>query len=214
MSTAIVTELIEYSLQKRRFLQKRRRDADDDYDAAPSHRASRRAVSWTSDEQCETVSGGAGSADISKPARSKLIGISSKDGGGGGGGGGSGGEDGEEGGTPHFEPPGFLDLLANGREGPVRLGFEGGSPVAIKVRGGRHRGSPPEAHPHVNQVVKRLSKGAVHVEIRSLCEGEVSHSPMLPHTPYPMLPHTPYPMPHTPYPMPHTPCPITIPHTP
>ena len=71
------------------------------------------------------------------------------------------------------EAPGILSLLANGRRGPVRLGFAaGGVPVAIKVSDHKFvRGSPPAGHPYLNRVIKRVLTGGQCVEVRELCEG-------------------------------------------
>ena len=71
------------------------------------------------------------------------------------------------------EAPGILSLLANGRRGPVRLGFAaGGVAVAIKVADHQlMRGPPPADHPYLNRVIKRLFTGGQYVEVRELCEG-------------------------------------------
>jgi serine/threonine protein kinase len=79
--------------------------------------------------------------------------------------------------SPHLamtadDNPGILSLLAYGRRGPVSLGFNHGTPCAIKVYPRRFvRGPPPPAHPHVNRVHRRLRKGEQCVEVRQLCDG-------------------------------------------
>ena len=82
-------------------------------------------------------------------------------------------------------PPAIVDMLSNGRRGPVHLGFDQrlghlGEAVAMKVynlesfevgTSPAGYGLPPAEHPHVNRVLSRLTTGEQCVELRELCDG-------------------------------------------
>jgi CheY-like chemotaxis protein len=139
----VVHELLLYALQKRRYLNKRRRQASPsptdggamEEGQKPAKRGGNTALRSPSEE---------------REAIAATEAVQEQD----------------------VSAPGILSLLANGRRGPVRLGFTGGLPCAIKVILMRHvRGEPPPPHPHVNSVIKRLVTGEQCVEMRELCDG-------------------------------------------
>jgi len=69
--------------------------------------------------------------------------------------------------------PGILNLLSQGRRGPVHLGVGADEmPIAMKVRSAALKLFPsPPPHPNVNRVLRRLAKGQQCIEARELCEG-------------------------------------------
>lgn len=155
ISRTTLEELVDYTLQKQNYLQKRRRAEGEAHDLEGGTEPKRTCASdligasdsfgsyGTSDGMKESgeTCGEWNDADL---ATSDL----------------------------ELNAPGFLSILSEGRRGPVRLGFAASKPVAIKVMDRRFvRGPPPPEHPHVNTVMKRLLKGEQCVEIRTLCDG-------------------------------------------
>ena len=146
VSLPTMQELFCYTLQKRRYLQKRKREADDPVAAGTSGKAGRAGL---------TPSPRAASPEAPEGAKGEM-----RDTGGS--------PSGEE---PYVEAPGFMSLLSTGRRGAVRLGFADGVPVAIKTMDATlARGPPPPPHPYVNRVLRTLTVGGQLVEIRELCD--------------------------------------------
>ena len=133
LSVDAVHKVVEYTLRKRGFLQKRGRSMS----RSPAH--SRRASSDSSS---------------TSPARDakRTKGKRAED-------------------SPDL--PGFVTFIANGRRGPIHLGFlVDAPPCAVKVMDARLvRGAAPPSHPNVNPIHRRLFRGDRCIEIRELCDG-------------------------------------------
>ena len=148
ISAHTVEELLGYALEKRRLLQKRRRNVSPDHDDEDDDGAfpAKRDGSF----RAKKNGTGVGSSPEATSAARETE-----------------------------EAPAIVDLISNGRRGPVHLAFdEQNKPVAMKVYpAGAVRGPPPRLadlpllHPHVNRVLRRLTCGAQCVELRELCEG-------------------------------------------
>lgn len=68
--------------------------------------------------------------------------------------------------------PAIIDLIAQGRRGPVHFAFHQDRPVALKIISREAvRGLPPPEHPHVNEVLRRFVSAGQCVEMRALCDG-------------------------------------------
>lgn len=150
VSVATVEELISYTFEKRRLLQKRRHpsldegeEADDYAEGSERHRSKRMSTSAPK----------APSPPLVRPDE-ELHALPA---------------------TAEQQPPAIVDLLSNGRLGPVHLTFDrstNNEPRAMKVYPvSVLRGSPPTPHPHVNRVFSRQIKGEQCIELRELCDG-------------------------------------------
>lgn len=68
--------------------------------------------------------------------------------------------------------PAIIDLIAQGRRGPVHFALHQDRPVALKIISREAvRGLPPPEHPHVNEVLRRFVSAGQCVEMRALCDG-------------------------------------------
>lgn len=157
VSRATVEELFSYTFEKRQLLQKRRRHSDERVEddepqegsafARKKRATTHHPVNATGRSRSVTPSR---SPDRDNPAVCL----------------------GENSGR---QPPAIIDLLANGRRGPVHLAFDqasDGEARGMKVYPVHLvRGPPPPPHPHVNHVYERLIKGEQCIELRALCDG-------------------------------------------